>query len=215
MVKRLKLNRFNRMGVSIVAVSLLFIASCASEKRKPEDVQAIMAQGGLFSGKKIASSEAETPVKQTQSAALPAEEKQQPDKRPNKINDQLSKVTQIEETSKGTRIRLEELFDFGSDQVKPKYEKQIVEIGKVLSKHPDQQVIIEGHTDSIGSHEINNRLSVSRADSVRSILEKQGVGPDQLQTIGLGKKDPIATNDTEDGRAKNRRAELRLESPSA
>ncbi len=71
-----------------------------------------------------------------------------------------------------------------------------------------QKVVIEGHTDSVGSEETNQRLSKERAEAVRDYLISQGVSAEQLSAVGKGESEPIATNDTPEGRANNRRVEL-------
>lgn len=74
-----------------------------------------------------------------------------------------------------------------------------------MKKHPRLKVEIQGHTDSTGSPAYNLKLSQRRADSVRDYLLSQGVPEDQLQTKGYGQTQPVATNKTAEGRAKNRR----------
>ncbi|MEM0933684.1 MAG: OmpA family protein, partial [Bacteroidota bacterium] len=69
---------------------------------------------------------------------------------------------------------------------------------------------VEGHTDSVGSAKTNQRLSESRANSVRDFLVDKGIGADRLTAIGYGEDKPIATNNTRSGRAQNRRVEINL-----
>jgi OOP family OmpA-OmpF porin len=72
-------------------------------------------------------------------------------------------------------------------------------------------VIVEGHTDSVGSDAYNKKLSLRRADAVRQYLVKHGIPADRITAEGFGESSPVASNDTEDGRAQNRRVELRVE----
>ncbi|NNF34430.1 MAG: OmpA family protein [Saprospiraceae bacterium] len=79
-----------------------------------------------------------------------------------------------------------------------------------LSDQPDHTIILEGFTDSSGSASANERISMKRAESVAKYLISKGIAPDRIQYFGQGEKNPIAPNDTEEGRLKNRRIELRL-----
>lgn len=84
------------------------------------------------------------------------------------------------------------------------------QVAQVLSDFPKMKVSIEGHTDSTGPEASNMRLSQRRADAVRDYLVSRGVSADRLETAGLGPTQPIASNKTEKGRAKNRRTEFRI-----
>lgn len=82
-----------------------------------------------------------------------------------------------------------------------------------ISAAQDSRVLIEGHTDNIPTGNIfvdNNKLSLRRARAIASILVAHGIAPDRISVIGYGKANPIDTNDTEEGRAKNRRVEVKL-----
>jgi outer membrane protein OmpA-like peptidoglycan-associated protein len=86
------------------------------------------------------------------------------------------------------------------------------ELAQQLKEHPDARpVVIEGHADDRGSAALNERLAQGRAESVRNALIKRGVDPKRLQARGLGASRPIASNDSEESRAQNRRVELRVE----
>ena len=100
-------------------------------------------------------------------------------------------------------------FDFASDRIRPQSEPVLKEISEVLSRNPDWRLSIEGHTDSIGGDASNLELSRRRSAAVRSALvERYHVAPDRLTTSGYGAAVPKDTNQTPEGRAKNRRVEL-------
>jgi outer membrane protein OmpA-like peptidoglycan-associated protein len=82
-----------------------------------------------------------------------------------------------------------------------------------LDEYPDPNVAVEGHTDDVGSVEMNQTLSQHRADSVRSYLIQQGVQSRRLTALGLGETQPIADNQTQSGRQQNRRVEIIIENP--
>jgi OOP family OmpA-OmpF porin len=82
---------------------------------------------------------------------------------------------------------------------------------KYFEKYRDKKLVIIGHTDSDGSDALNQQLSESRAKQTKSFLLKEGFKESQLTTKGKGEKEPIAPNDTPDGKAKNRRSTIRLQ----
>ena len=84
----------------------------------------------------------------------------------------------------------------------------IDEAVKVMKDKPDLRVSVEGHTDSVGSVAYNQTLSERRATTVRDYLVSQGIDASRITTRGFGKSKPIASNDTAEGRAENRRVEI-------
>jgi outer membrane protein OmpA-like peptidoglycan-associated protein len=100
-------------------------------------------------------------------------------------------------------------FDFNSDRIREESEPTLEEIAEVLRRHPDWNLVIEGHTDNVGSDVDNLDLSKRRAASVKeALVANHGVGADRLRTGGYGEARPRDRNDTLDGRARNRRVEL-------
>ena len=100
------------------------------------------------------------------------------------------------------------LFAFGKADLASGAVRNVDKLAEFLEKHPDRNVLIEGHTDSVGSDEFNLTLSQKRADAVKEVLTSKGVSPDRLLTKGYGKQFPVASNDTESGRQLNRRVEV-------
>ncbi|WP_045727278.1 OmpA family protein [Xanthomonas sp. GPE 39] len=101
-------------------------------------------------------------------------------------------------------------FDFNQSTLKPQFYSALNGVAKTLSEYNQTMIEVVGHTDSIGSDAVNQRLSEQRASSVAAYLSAQGVQPERIQTLGAGKKYPIADNSTEAGRAQNRRVEIRV-----
>jgi OOP family OmpA-OmpF porin len=100
-------------------------------------------------------------------------------------------------------------FEFNSDQIIPKYYNDLDKVGQVLERHTDGRFHIEGHTDSKGSDAYNQGLSDKRAESVkRYLVQHFSIAPERLVTKGYGKSKPRETNETDEGRATNRRVEL-------
>jgi len=102
-------------------------------------------------------------------------------------------------------------FDFDKDTIRGDARPVLEEAAKILKDETTEAVICEGHTDSRGSDEYNMALSRRRAGSVKNYLVRSGVAASRIRTEGFGESKPVASNDTEDGRAQNRRVELHLE----
>ena len=101
-------------------------------------------------------------------------------------------------------------FDFNSAVLKPQFRPELEDVAKTLVEFPSTFVDVMGHTDNIGSSEVNQRLSEQRAQSVAAALTAYGVQSARIATRGYGYNVPVASNDTEEGRARNRRVEIRL-----
>lgn len=100
-------------------------------------------------------------------------------------------------------------FDFDSAALRPDSRPQIEQLGALLSDNPDLDVVIVGHTDSLGAFDYNLSLSQRRAQSVVDVLVTDfGIDPSRITPAGAGMVAPVATNRTEEGRAKNRRVEI-------
>ena len=100
------------------------------------------------------------------------------------------------------------LFDSGKYSLKPGAREKLAKVSGIILAHPGLNLQIEGHTDSVGSEEYNQRLSEKRANSVRDYLVAQGLPADSVSAKVLGKTAPVTTNDTPVGRQQNRRVEM-------
>lgn len=101
------------------------------------------------------------------------------------------------------------LFDFNKADVKPESETALKEIAKLLQQDPKLKLHVVGHTDNVGDLKFNMDLSRKRADAVvKELITKHGVASARLRADGVGPLAPVASNDTDEGRAKNRRVEL-------
>ena len=100
-------------------------------------------------------------------------------------------------------------FDTNKSEVKPESKTALDEIAKLLGKNPTLKIFVVGHTDATGAADANIKLSQARAESViRALTGRYGISPARLRGQGVGPFAPVASNDTEEGRAKNRRVEL-------
>ncbi len=101
-------------------------------------------------------------------------------------------------------------FDFDSAGLNPEFFEVLDSVALVVEEFDQTVLIVDGHTDSVGRAEYNQRLSERRADSVARYLVSQGIAPVRIDAYGYGEEYPIASNETEVGRAQNRRVELTL-----
>lgn len=99
-------------------------------------------------------------------------------------------------------------FEPDSAEFSPGSEKALLQLVSLLQKHPQRRVKVAGHTDASGSRENNLELSRERATAITNYLEDRGIARKQLLASGYGSSQPIASNETEDGRARNRRIDL-------
>lgn len=127
----------------------------------------------------------------------------------------LSKIAQVKEEQRGTVITLDGqvLFVTGKAELLPIAKDRLNQIAKSLKELDDDKLVsIEGFTDSRGADDMNLKLSQDRANAVKDYLVSQGVKAEKLRSIGRGEGNPVASNDTPEGRANNRRVELVVQS---
>ncbi len=101
-------------------------------------------------------------------------------------------------------------FATDSADISPQFYSTLNAVATVLKEFPETSILVTGHTDSTGSAEYNLRLSQQRAQSVAQYLVAQGVAPNRVIARGMGESMPIASNETPEGRAQNRRVEIRI-----
>ncbi len=118
----------------------------------------------------------------------------------------------VERIGEGIKITFDSglMFDVNKAALKPASQQNLTELAAILNKYPDTNILLEGHTDSDGSEEHNLNLSELRAKSVANYLAGQQVMETRFTTMGYGESQPIASNDTADGKAQNRRVEVAI-----
>jgi outer membrane protein OmpA-like peptidoglycan-associated protein len=118
----------------------------------------------------------------------------------------------VERVGEGIKITFSSgiLFDVDKSNLKDPYKGELAQLATILNKYEDTNILLAGHTDSTGSDEYNLELSRRRAGSVANYLATQNVNRARFATEGYGKTDPIASNETADGRAQNRRVEVAI-----
>jgi len=123
--------------------------------------------------------------------------------------DQLNSILQTRDSVRGLIVNMSDvLFDTGSSTLKTGAREKLAKISGILLAHPGLTLQIEGHTDSVGSDDFNQQLSERRSDSVRDFLAEEGVPVSSMTAKGFGKTQPVASNDSPEGRQRNRRVEL-------
>jgi len=133
------------------------------------------------------------------------------DKQANELSEELENA-EIERVGEGIKITFDSgiLFDFDSDNLRSASRENLGKLAETLKEYEDTNILIEGHTDSIGNEAYNMELSQERAQSVSTYLKGLGIKGNRLITKGYGENQPVADNDSEAGRQKNRRVEVAI-----
>ena len=119
-----------------------------------------------------------------------------------------------EETSRGTILVINDLlFASGGTNLQAESKRRLEPLVQYLTGNSKREIIIEGHTDSVGEAETNKRLSLLRANAVKEFLILRGIQPNRIETRGFGAEVPVATNTTNAGRSLNRRVEIVIKTP--
>ncbi len=120
---------------------------------------------------------------------------------------------QVERVGEGILITFDSgiLFGFDSSDLRPEAQQNLTALANSLDDiEEDAVLMVVGHTDSTGSEDYNQRLSERQARAAADYLRQQGMRPANLETLGLGESEPVASNDTETGQAENRRVEVAI-----
>jgi outer membrane protein OmpA-like peptidoglycan-associated protein len=126
-----------------------------------------------------------------------------------RLLEQFSLVLDARDTERGLVVNIGDvLFASGSATLRPEAREKLARFSGIVLAYPDLRLEAEGHTDNVGSLEMNQKLSEDRAEAVREYLISQGVPAESLTARGMNFSDPVADNDTAAGRSKNRRVEI-------
>lgn len=156
--------------------------------------------------------EAEAKAREAERARMEAAAKAEEAERAKaEIDELLSQLSDLKakQTERGIVLTMGDvLFAFDKATLSPQAFRNVDKLAVFLKKHPNRSVLIEGHTDNVGSDEYNLELSEKRGQAVRNALAGKGVGEERVATKGYGEKYPVASNNTSDGRQQNRRVEV-------
>ena len=126
-----------------------------------------------------------------------------------KLLQQFNLIFTTRDTARGLIVNLSDvLFDTGKSTLRPIAREKLAKISGIVLAYPDLRLAIEGNTDSVGSDAMNQQLSEQRAGSVRDYLAQENIPAASMTSQGFGKTQPVASNDTAEGRQQNRRVEL-------
>jgi len=122
---------------------------------------------------------------------------------------QFNAILQTRDTARGLIVNMSDvLFDTAKSSLRPLAREKLAKVAGIVSGHPGLRLDVEGHTDSVGGDDYNQQLSEQRGESVRAYLTDQGMAAGSVTAKGFGKTQPVASNDTAEGRQLNRRVEL-------
>ncbi len=122
---------------------------------------------------------------------------------------QFNAVLQTRDTARGLVVNMSDvLFDTGKYSLRPLAREKLARLAGIVSGHPGLRLAVEGYTDSVGGDAYNQQLSEKRSNGVRDYLTQQGMAGSSVTAKGFGKTEPVATNDTAEGRQQNRRVEI-------
>jgi outer membrane protein OmpA-like peptidoglycan-associated protein len=134
------------------------------------------------------------------------------DEKAETLDDELEGAT-VERVGEGILVTFASgiLFDFDSSTLRDEARANLTELADALAdEERDYELLVAGHTDSVGTETYNQRLAERRAEAAANFLVTRGLPPDRLRRVGLGESEPVADNDTEAGRQRNRRVEVAI-----
>lgn len=158
---------------------------------------------------------AEQAAKARQAAAQSDELREQAEKEKQELRarllQQLNTILSTRDSARGLIANMSDvLFKTASFELLPGARERLAKVSGIVLAYPSLHLQVEGHTDSVGGDDYNQALSEKRAGAVRAYLIQQGISADSIEAHGFGKTEPIASNDTAEGRQQNRRVELVL-----
>lgn len=203
-----------RHSHAIMLASLLVIPAmgCASKARTGAVIGVAGGAGvGAAVGKATGSTSRGAIIGAVVGGAVGAYIGQRMDKQAEELAQEIPGAT-VERIGEGIQVTFDSglLYDFDSDAVKPAARANLDALATSLGEFPNTDLLIVGHTDAIGAVSYNQELSERRASAAAAYLTTQGVARSRIHTEGRGVTEPVATNDTEAGRAANRRVEVAI-----
>lgn len=134
------------------------------------------------------------------------------DKQKRELEQELGKSADVERVGEGIKVTFDSglLFAFNSSKLSSELKTQLREFAGTLNEYDETNILIDGHTDSVGSDDYNMKLSEDRADAVHDYLVSLGVSRSRLGIRGFGESQPVASNESDSGRQQNRRVEVSI-----
>ena len=212
-----------RKATTLILIAA-FAAACATSGDAPNDNQktkrgaTIGAVAGAIAGAVIGNQSGNNRTGAVVGAAAGAAVGAAIGHRMDKQEEELKQIPGVEVTrpSEGeidVRLTSDILFDYNSSALRPESRSTLDQLGTNFRQYPDNRVVVEGHTDSVGSDSFNQRLSEQRAANVADYLIDRGVPASNVIVYGYGEARPKDSNDTAEGRQLNRRVEIHIQAP--
>jgi outer membrane protein OmpA-like peptidoglycan-associated protein len=209
----MKGNRRYTAGLSIAVVVAMALSGCSS-MNKAEKGAIIGAAAGAAAGGVIGSNNGSTAKGAIIGAAIGGAAGaiigHQMDKQAQELARSIPGA-KVERVGEGIQVTFDSglLFDFDSDAIKGAARSNLNNLAVSLKKYPESNLLIAGHTDDVGSANYNQGLSERRAEAAAHYLNSEGVAR-AIRTVGLGEREPVASNASDDGRRQNRRVEVAI-----
>ena len=202
------------MTAAVTVLTLAVSTGCASMNRTGKGAVLGAAGGaaaGAIIGKAVGSTAKGAIVGAAVGGAAGAVIGRQMDKQAQELAAQIPGAT-VQRVGEGIAMTFDSglLFPFNSSQLLPAGQQNLQNLANSLKQYPETEVMVVGHTDSVGSDAYNQNLSQQRASSAADVLASYGVPRDRIRTAGRGEGEPIASNDDEAGRQQNRRVEIAI-----
>jgi outer membrane protein OmpA-like peptidoglycan-associated protein len=211
----MKGDRMKRLGtLLVISVMVIGLLGCASMKRRDKGAIIGATSGGVIGGI-IGHQAGNTAIGAILGAAVGgaagAYIGNYMDKQAEEMQADLQGA-KIERVGEGIKITFSSgiLFNVNKSDIQPTAQENLQKLATILNKYPDTQILIEGHTDSDGKEDYNMDLSIRRANSVSNYLSSLQVDPTRFHTQGYGETQPVASNETAEGKALNRRVEIAI-----
>ena len=202
------------LRIAMAALLLIGAAGCSSMNKKEKGAIIGAAAGGAIGGI-IGGNNGSTAkgaiIGAVVGGAAGAIIGHQMDQQAKELEQNIPGAT-VERVGEGIQVTFASglLFGFDSDVVRGDARSNLNELARSLDRYDESNLLIVGHTDAVGRESYNQDLSERRAESAASYLISQGVDRNRVDTRGLGETEPVATNETDSGRAKNRRVEVAI-----
>lgn len=199
---------------AIVAAALLGVSACAALSKKEQGAIVGAGVGGAIGGvvgNQTGSTARGAIIGAVVGGAAGAIIGHQMDQQAKELQQNIAGAT-VERVGEGIQVTFASglLYDIDSDHVRAESAENLRNLAASLSKYPNTDLLIVGHTDSTGTSAHNQTLSEQRARSASVYLAGQGVNTDRLRTTGRGEAEPVTTNSTDAGRQLNRRVEIAI-----
>ncbi len=210
----MKTNHAMYKGFFVVLAASLTLMGCANMNKTGKGA-AIGAGAGAAVGAIIGKATGKTATGAIVGAAVGGTAGaiigRQMDKQAEELEEELEGA-KVERVGEGIQITFDSaiLFEFGKSDLSAQAKTNLDNLANSLKEYPNTEILIAGHTDSVGSEDFNQKLSETRANAAASYLLAQSITAERMSVIGHGETQPVASNDTDMGRAQNRRVEVAI-----